>query len=178
MLLISRNWYTIELHGMCWWLSLTRHWQAPCSIQGLCDSQDSAPSSVIITMALKIWIPYWVLTHGNLLLSKIKKFHIYYKVNLSGIVGSKVPLLTCCTLYQAMERFNSSSCFSVGFNWLGTKQNIPNTLKNHLSPGFLVIFYISLLNHVSFSIISFLFIDHVFQMCSWNNKCWGSHHTF
>lgn len=66
--------------------------QAPCSIQSLCDSQDSAPSSVIITMALKIWIPYWVLTHVNLLLSNIKKFHFYYKVNLSRIVGNKVPL--------------------------------------------------------------------------------------
>lgn len=65
---------------------------AGSAFQGLCDSQDSAPSSVIITTALKIWIAYQVLTHLNLLLSNIRKFHFYCKVNLSGIVGSKVPL--------------------------------------------------------------------------------------
>lgn len=40
---------------------------------GLCDSEDSALSSVIITTALKIWIPYRVLTHINILLSNIRK---------------------------------------------------------------------------------------------------------
>lgn len=41
--------------------------------QGLCDSQGSAPSSVIIMTALKIWIPSRVLIHVNILLSNIRK---------------------------------------------------------------------------------------------------------